>query len=476
MRRTGKMASHSKVSRGQEWRRNALPQNRRREPRRLLTHGAPRSAAQRPCGTLQLSWVAGSCSPLWFVELTPGAGGTLPGDGILRWATVLPNPLVANRDLYRNSMKTAKPGKSAATTPEITSEITSEPPSALTLPETAAQRARRPLTIKEFAEAIGVSPTTVSRSLSRRGRISEETREMVLERMKELGYTPNLHAQRLVSGRAYTVAICIGGGLAPTPNPFLVGLIRGLQQALEESNYGLLILKPDHVLKRWVDSRAVDGVIVVGGTQENAEQVAAMVSPVVPSIFVGTVPLTAAPNVGSIVIDTAGSGIKVAQLFHKYGHRRMGFIGSSHSQVVLPVYQRELQRLGVPLRDEYVVIAGDTPDDGERAMTQLLKLEHPPTAVFTRTDELAIGALRAARKNQVPVPQRLSIIGHDDVDFARFAEPPLTSVRIDCDTVGAAVVSLMFDQLANPDIAFEPRSVPTDIVMRETVATLTPSD
>ncbi|RYG71303.1 LacI family transcriptional regulator [bacterium] len=258
--------------------------------------------------------------------------------------------------------------------------------------------------------------------------------------------------------------------MAPTSDLFLVGLIRGLQQALQANDYGLLILGPGDLLKRWVDSRAVDGVIVVGGSDDDAEAARAIVRPEVPCIVIGTSPLEAEPHIGSVVIDLAGGGVKVARQLYESGHRRIGFIGSSYYQSVLPAFQNELESLGAPLRPEWSIIAGDTSDDGERAMRELLSLPTPPTAVFTRTDELAIGALRAARKMGVEVPRQLSIIGHDDLAFARFVEPPLSTVRIDCDAVGKAVVAMLFDLLEHPDISYEARAVATQIVLRETLA------
>jgi len=183
---------------------------------------------------------------------------------------------------------------------------------------------RRTPTIKEFADAIGVSPTTVSRSITRRGRISDETRQMVLERMEELGYTPNLHAQRLVSRRADTVALCLGGALVPTTDLFLAGLIRGLQSALQECDNGLLILGPGALLKRWVDSRAVDGVIIVGGRPEDDALALSIMRPEVPCVVIGSTPLPLGPHTGSVVIDLAGSGAKVARAFWERGHRTIG--------------------------------------------------------------------------------------------------------------------------------------------------------
>jgi DNA-binding LacI/PurR family transcriptional regulator len=134
-----------------------------------------------------------------------------------------------------------------------------------------------------------------------------------------------------------------------------------------------------------------------------------------------------------------------------------------------------LQRAGLSLQDDFVIMAGQNPEDGERAMNQLLLMPHPPTAVFTRTDELAVGALRAARKQGVPVPERLSIIGHDDLTFTQFMDPPLSTVRVNCDKVGQAATTILLSLIDSMNDGVRPlrshRSccIQTELVRRETI-------
>src|SRR5438876_5939275 len=97
------------------------------------------------------------------------------------------------------------------------------------------------MTIKEFAQAIGVSTTTVSRAMHGKGRLSPATRRMVLERMKELGYTPNLNAQRLSRGRTHLVALDFGAWHDYLADMFFVELTRGVLDVLEAQGYGVLL-------------------------------------------------------------------------------------------------------------------------------------------------------------------------------------------------------------------------------------------
>src|SRR5437016_631398 len=120
------------------------------------------------------------------------------------------------------------------------------------------------MTIKQFAQTIGVSPTTVSRAMHGRGRLNPATRSMVLDRMKELGYTPNVNAQRLSHGRTHLVALDFGAWHDYLSDMFFVELTRGVQDVLEAHGYGVLLSGPGEALHRWVKTRAVDGVILMG--------------------------------------------------------------------------------------------------------------------------------------------------------------------------------------------------------------------
>ncbi len=335
------------------------------------------------------------------------------------------------------------------------------------------------MTIKEFARAVGVSTTTVSRTVSGQGRISPATREMVLRRMDELGYTPNLNAQRLAAGRAYTVALAFGGTQVLS-DMFLTELTQGIQNALHVRGYGLLLNAPGNTLQRWVKSQAVDGVIVVGcgplgmnllGDEAQDERIAREIADMkAPCVVIGHDPVTRIEGVGSVVIDLRSGARQVAQMLMIQGHSCIGFIGSHLPDSVLSGFWDELTVNGIRLREEQVIIAGRTPDDGAHALRTLLAQPEPPTAIFARTDALAVGALRAARKLNVRVPEDLSVIGHDDVSFAGLTEPPLTTVRVDCAQLGRAATEMLFHLLDKPDVPFSPQVVHTELVARETVA------
>lgn len=334
------------------------------------------------------------------------------------------------------------------------------------------------MTINEFASQIGVSTATVSRAIHGRGRISEKTRRMVLARMKELGFTPNFHAQRLVTGRSQMVALDFLGEKQILADMFFVALAQGIQRALHTAGYGLLLnLMEDSAqslfqLRRWIKSRAVDGTILVAGANVDRALLGELASARTPCVVIAQQTVEGIPFVGSVALELSHGARQVAQLLVDKGHRRIGFIGAEALDVVYDAFRDELERLGCSLSGRFVMTAGRAAQDGVRAMTRMLSHPDRPTAVFARTDTLALGALQAAKDAGVKIPAELSLVGHDDIPAVSWCDPPLTTVRVHCAEMGLAATDTLLS-LFNPNLPPpEPRLVPSTLVLRQSVAAI----
>jgi LacI family transcriptional regulator len=348
--------------------------------------------------------------------------------------------------------------------------------------QTIAHRTRNEansVNIKQFANELGVSPTTISRALSGRGRVSARTRDMIRNRVAELGYTPNLQAQRLVTGRAYTIALDWSG----TPDQsvaqdfFLAQLVEGIQAALQRRGYGLLLCGPHlpDFVQRWVSGRAVDGVIFVGDNDE--ETVAAEITGYsvkseegAPCVVISHHEVPGMPDVRTVVLNLETGIQEVVNALAANGHQRVAFVGSRPEDDGLPLFARYMAEQGLVLPDSHIFIAGRTVEDGARALRHLMRLETPPTAIFARTDLLAVGVIRAAHHLGIRIPEQLSVIGHDDIRVAELMEPPLTTVRIDYNLLGEQAAETMFHLIETPEEHLPTSVVCTHLVLRETLA------
>lgn len=332
------------------------------------------------------------------------------------------------------------------------------------------------MTIEEFARKIGVSSATVSRAIHGRGRISPQTRQMVLQRMEELGFTPNLHAQSLAHRRSHTIGLEYLGRTEVLSDMFLIALARGIQHVLSEHGYTLL-LNPvgvvderESLLRRWARSRAVDGAIVVGDPDVPMDWLRKLTTQKTFCVVIVHHPPPPLPGVGCVSLDLSQGIAQVADLLCSLGHCRIGYIGSIEPDPVLSMLRERVESRGGSIPPDLVIYAGRTPDDGARAARALVMRSARPTAIFVRTDVLAIGAMQTIREAGLCIPKHISIVAHDDVPFAQFTDPPLTTVRVDYEQLGKSAVEMLLAMLERREPVDLHRTVHTSLVQRATVA------
>lgn len=332
------------------------------------------------------------------------------------------------------------------------------------------------MTIEEFARKIGVSSATVSRAIHDKGRISPQTRQMVLQRMEELGFTPNLHAQSLAHRRSYTIGLEYLGHTEVLSDMFLIALARGIQRVLKAHGYNLLlnpvgvVTERESLLRRWVRSRAVDGAILVGNPDVPVDWLQRLVAQKTFCVVIVHHSPPPMANVGCVSLDLSQGITQVAEMLCSLGHCRIGYIGSTEPDAVLPLLRAELESRGGSISAEHVIYAGCTPDDGAQAARLLLAGRTQPTAVFVRTDVLAIGAMQAIRDIGLHIPKDISVVSHDDVPFAQFTDPPLTTVRVDYEQLGKSAVEILLAMLGRREPVELYQTVHTSLVQRATVA------
>jgi LacI family repressor for deo operon, udp, cdd, tsx, nupC, and nupG len=313
-----------------------------------------------------------------------------------------------------------------------------------------------PMTIKEFAEQLGLSTATVSRAFTPGARILPETRAHILERARALGYAPNPSARNLARKQNRLIGLDCPANADILADPYLVALARGVQAALEPHDYGLLLnTRPRpggdlELLHEWVFGHAVDGVVIVVPPDYPLEALCPFAGRDVPCLLIAQAGATAERILPTVEIDlTQGARAALTHLV-RLGHRDIGLITSSPGDSVQAIYCQICgETLGTPGGPDPCLIVETAPSiaAGRAAMHRLLAAPTRPTAVFCRTDLLALGALRAACDMGLQAPEDISIIGHDDLILAELSDPPLTTVRIDTDRIGQEAARLLLNSL-----------------------------
>ncbi|WP_300012398.1 LacI family DNA-binding transcriptional regulator [Pseudonocardia sp.] len=332
-------------------------------------------------------------------------------------------------------------------------------------------------TIRDVADAAGVSIATVSRALHGLPRVAEDTRRRVLDAADRLHYVASPSAARLAGGQ--TMAI---GVVAPFVNRwFFAAAVHAAEELLRPAGYDLLLysIGADATERRRVLAgnllrKRVDGVLVLG-LQPDADEVAALSAAGGPVSIIGA----EVDGWGSVRIDDEGTARCAMAHLRGLGHRRIGYIGGDRDDPLHSTaptdrhrgYRRELAAAGIAADPALETVGGFTVRGGMAAMARLLPAR--PTAVFAASDEMAMGAVHVARQEGLRVPEDLSVIGIDDHEMSELFD--LTTVAQPVEEQGVLAAEMLLAALADP--AAEPPviTVATRLTVRGTTAAPDPA-
>jgi len=288
------------------------------------------------------------------------------------------------------------------------------------------------VSIKDIARAAGVSHSTVSRALSDSPLIKEETKARIRRLAREMGYSPDAGARGLVVGRTQTIGVVV----TTIADPFVAEVVQGIESTAYEHAYTLILAtsndEPDREIAavETLRSKRVDAVIVT------SSRVGALYSDLLERTGVPVVLLNNHAERGtysySVRVDDVHGARTATEHLLALGHRRiahvMGPAGHTPSDDRLHGYLQALREAGIDPDPALVVPGNGRPNGGERALHQLWSLAQRPSAVFCYNDMTAIGLLRAAREMGVAVPGDLAVVGFDDIPFASYTSPSLTTI------------------------------------------------
>jgi LacI family repressor for deo operon, udp, cdd, tsx, nupC, and nupG len=333
----------------------------------------------------------------------------------------------------------------------------------------AAPQPARVRTVKEIAAIAKVSVATVSRALQRPEIVSEETRQRIHEVVKRLGYTPNALARNLRTARTRLIIAL----LPDIANPFFSEVIRGIEQVAHENGYSVLLGETQSSLVReqayadMVAARQADGIITMSHR--------------VPAIPIdGRLPVVNAceyvkdKKISSVYIDNVAAAGAAVDYLVTLGHRDIAFIaGPSSSPICVDReqgYQLALQRAKIAANPALTAVGDFSIEAGERAIDLFLSQGQTFSAVFCSNDEMAIGAMRALISHGLRVPDDVSVVGFDDIRFARYTSPPLTTVAQPKNALGREAMTMLIELLNDPEVPPRKRVLSADLVVRGSTA------
>lgn len=333
--------------------------------------------------------------------------------------------------------------------------------------------------IEQIAADLQVSSASVSRALNDRPGVSQALRERIMQRARELNYTPSVVARGLATSQTFTLGFFVREKpeLSAQTDPFYGQVLQGVEQASAASEYHVAIgmLTSDILLApnafRFVRERRIDGMILAG-PDIPTDFILAMLASHIPLVLVDN--KLAHQTINCVNSDDEGGGYAAAQHLIDSGHRRIGVISGPehwHSNAGrVRGIQRALANAGLPPR--IIHMERTTIESGEEAARRLFAALPDVTGICAVNDAMAFGAIRAARRQGRAVPDDLSIVGFDNLDWAALNDPPLTTIDVPKRQIGHEAARRLLSLLSESDTRPIEVVVSTRLIVRQSTRSL----
>ena len=337
-------------------------------------------------------------------------------------------------------------------------------------------------TIKDVARLAGVSISTVSRVANNASNVSPPIRKKVLRAIEALNYTPNIVARSLEARSLKSIAVVMGRTMDQAfSNPDFFVILQGITSTLAKQEYSTLLLTDlkqsmelEHCIKL-IRSGAVQGVIVVGSFVHDP-LLSRLLEEDCPFVLIGYPPDN--PDIYTTPFNTVStndkqSAYQAVRFLLERGHRRIGLVHAPLSYAAnrkrYDGYIEAITEAG--LRIDHTLIASTSYEVSEAvsAVTALLTVAHPPTAVFCTDDYKATGVLRAALGLGMRVPEDLSVMGHNNYQISELTTPPLTTVTVPMFELGRSAGEILMRKITDPSTPIENLFFPNRLLIRDTV-------
>lgn len=304
------------------------------------------------------------------------------------------------------------------------------------------------ISIKDVADAAGVSIKTVSRVLNKEKYVSEEKRLLVEAAFVRLNYHPSIVARTLRARRSFQIGL-----IHDNPSPYYIYNIQaGVRARCQEGGFRMIVQPCDIFAPSLVDEVValieqshLEGIILTPPITDSAPVMDELQRRRIP--FVRVQPGTDLTAASSTFIDNVQAADDMTAHLIALGHRRIGFVLGHANYVVsgqrLSGYRQALQRAGIGFDPALIQPGNFDFQSGSTAAETFLAMTAPPTAIFASNDEMAAGVLATAHRAGIAVPDQLSVAGFDDTDLASLVWPALTTIRQPTRDLGFAAADLL---------------------------------
>ncbi|GAF04096.1 LacI family DNA-binding transcriptional regulator [Saccharicrinis fermentans] len=313
------------------------------------------------------------------------------------------------------------------------------------------------ITIKDIAKELNVSVATISRAFNDKYDIRKDTKEMILKKAREMGYTPNSIAKRLIQKRSYTIGVMI----PEFTNMFFPKVIVGIQDTLIKAGYQALIMISNEDQKAEIDilnklkENMVDGLIIsMCKNTANIEHFQELVQQEMPMVFFNRVSdKIPAPQV---ILDDYKCAFFATEhlilqgykkIHHLYADQEISFVDKR-----IKGYKDALKKYKLPFDDSYLFDGHFTVEGGKKIAQKMLECNNIPDAVFSCNDFMAIGAMKEFKNKGYKIPEEIGFFGFSDSKSAELIEPALSTIKQEYFDMGKKSADLLLKQIEEGDV------------------------
>ncbi len=325
-------------------------------------------------------------------------------------------------------------------------------------------------TIKDVSRIAGVSIATVSRTLRNPEKVSEKTREIVLKAIEETGYQPNMLASSFRTKKSNAILVLVPN----MANLFYSRVIRGIQQVAEETGYNVLLgdtggdVEIENRYSGFALTKQVDGVIQL--SKHLPKTLEKIVLNENPFPYVNACEYLDDRPFPTIGVDNEAAQYQITEHLIQQGHRKFAVITGANGVPVHDDRLRGFHRAMIQNRlgdEKPIICEGDfSLDSGAECARKVLIQDPSFTGLICFSDEMAIGALQTLKEFGKKTPEDISVTGFDDIEFARYADPPLTTMRQPTTEIGEVAAKILFAQMEGTPIENTKIRLPTEMIIR----------
>ncbi len=317
------------------------------------------------------------------------------------------------------------------------------------------------MTLKEIAEKVGVSASTVSRVINKNDTkcASQQVREKIWDAVSACGYVPNQHAQRLKLAACEkqnaeqetpekNLACIFARSTDINNDPFFNSIYRAVEQEAFRNGYFIKysLSFPQLVSSSSLDllkSANIDGIVILGRCKP--EHLQLLRGEFRNLIYVGLNAVN--PDIDQILCDGYRVSRTAVRYLQSLGHRSIGYIGEVENEIRYKGYRDEMEQLGLAMSKEYIADVSLSMEGGYHGVRRLRENGRLPSAIFCCNDITAVGAIKGIKEMGLKIPQDVSLLSIDDIEMASYVTPMLSTISIPKEEMGKMAVKILLDRI-----------------------------